>query len=257
MRWLLLAAALVAKPALAQEREFCAERPGLNTPACTAEPGHGYVETSLANWTLERQGHDRTDTLLVADTLVRVGIGKAAEARIGWTPFGHVRERGQGTTDGVGDVTLGLKANLLHPDGDKLALAVLPYVTLPVGRTPVGAGDWAAGVLLPVTFELSDTVSLAGTPEIDAAVDEDGHGRHVQFGSAAGLSIDLTDAVTVEPEVELLRDDDPGGHRTEALASLALAVKLGERLQLDVQGAAGLNRDSPDVQLLGGVAARF
>lgn len=247
----------VLHPIVTVQRDFCPERPGLNTPACTIAPGRFQIETSLADWTIDRQGADRTDTVLAADTLVRIGIADAVEARIGWTPFAHRYERGGGTADGVGDVTLGLKANLRHPAGDGLSIAVLPYVTLPVGRSPIGAGDWGGGVLLPVTYELSDAVQLEGTGEVDAAVDENGDGRHLAYSATAGVGVDLTDALTLTGEAQVERDDDPAGHTTQALAALSLAVKAGDHLQFDLSGIAGLNRASPDVELQGGVAVRF
>ena len=257
MTRLILLAALLSAPALAEERDFCPERPGLNTPPCIVDAGHLSVETSLADWTIDKQGGDRTDTVLIADTLLRIGVTDAVEARIGWTPFGHQYERGAMAVDRVGDVTLGLKASLLHPDGKGLSIAVLPYVTLPVGRPPIGAGDWGGGVLLPLSYDLSDAVQVAATGEVDAAVDGDGDGRHLAYSGTAGLNFQLTDALTLTGEAQVERDRDPGGHATHALASVSLAVKAGKNLQFDVQCDAGLNRDTPDFEVLGGVAARF
>lgn len=259
----MLAAALLAAGAWAQEgRDFCPERPGLDTPACTVEPGRVSVETSFADWTVDRQGPSRTDTLLVADTSVRIGVSDRLEARLGWTPFGHVRERDRtaGTVDRadrVGDVTLGFKANLSHPDGEGTALALLPYVSLPVGRTPVGAGDWGAGLLAPMSFDLGADLRLDATPEIDAAVDDDGRGRHLAYGAAAGVEWSVSDAITLVGEAQLIRDREPGDHHDEALGSVAVAWRLRPDLQVDAQAVAGLNRDSPDLQLVTGFAVLF
>ncbi|MEG8033472.1 transporter [Sphingomonas aurantiaca] len=131
--------------AAAQEREYCPDRPGIDTPACTIAPGRISVETSLADWTRDDQPGSREDNILFGDTLVRVGVSDTIEARIGFTPFGHNRMRdstGVESVDGIGDVSLGMKANLLHPDGSDLSVSVLPFVTLPVGRSSIGAGDW-------------------------------------------------------------------------------------------------------------------
>lgn len=267
MRWLVLPALLAAAPAGAQgaaadhaERDYCPERPGLNTPPCIIDRGRVSVETSLADWTLDRSGGDRADTVLIGDTEVRIGLSDAVEAQLGWTPFGIDRERGAGVVDrttGVGDVTLGLKANLAHPDGDGFSVAVLPYLTLPVGRTGVGAGDWGVGALLPLSYDLSDVATLEATPEVDAAVDEDGHGRHLAVGGAAGLALKPADAVTLTGEVRLERDRDPAGHETHALAALSAGVMAAKNLQFDVLGAAGLNHSSPDVEVYGGVSVRL
>jgi hypothetical protein len=264
MKWPIAAAALVVgTPAAAQDlRDYCPDRPGLGTPACTIDKGHVSVETSVADWTLDKQADSRTDTLLIGDTTVRVGVADNVELRVGWTPFGHERTRDRITgaidsRDRVGDVSLGAKINLLNPDGDKLSIAVLPYATLPVGRSPIGAGDWGAGLVLPVTYELTDALSLEAVPEVDAAVDEDGDGRHLQYSAVGGLSYKLSKAVTLTGEGQVIRDNDPEDHATQALAALSVAWQAKDDLQFDVQGNAGLNHAAPDVELIAGIAKRF
>ncbi len=257
---LLSFAALHATSASAQDREYCPERPGLDTPACTIAPGKISVETSIADWTRDDQPGSREDNILFGDTLVRVGVSDTIEARIGWTPFGHDRMRdstGVDSVNGVGDVSLGMKANLLNPDGSGISVSVLPFVTLPVGRSSIGAGDWGAGFLVPVTYEISDTVSLDLTPEIDAAVDQDGNGRHLAYSSTAGLAFKVAKDFTLTGEVQALRDNDPDQHATQALAALSLAWMANDDLQFDILGAAGLNDDTPDARVYAGISRRF
>ncbi|MBN8814260.1 MAG: transporter [Sphingomonas sp.] len=259
---MMLAAMLIAAPAMAQDkpRDYCPARPGLGTPACTIDPGRVSVETSLGDWTLDKQGGDRTDTILIGDTLVRVGLTDTIEVQIGWTPLGIVRERSGGVVDRatrVGDVTLGLKANLANPDGSGFSVAVQPFVTLPAGRQPVGAGDWGAGVVVPLTFDLSKAVNVEFVPEVDAAVNGSGRGRHFAASAVVGIGIQLNDKLTVELENQILRDDDPAGKTTQDLAALSFAYKAGDNLQFDIGGIAGLSRDAPDIELLAGVSRRF
>ncbi|MBD8620281.1 transporter [Sphingomonas sp. CFBP 13728] len=253
-------AALYATGASAQEREYCPERPGIDTPACTMAPGKISVETAIADWTRDDKPGSREDNILFGDTLVRVGLSDTIEARVGWTPFGHDRMRddtGVDTVNGIGDVSLGLKANLHDPDGSGFSVAVLPFVTLPVGRSSIGAGDWGTGFLVPVTYELSDTLSLDLTPEIDAAVDQDGNGRHLAYSAAAGLAYKLNKDFTLTGEMQALRDDDPEGHATQTVAALSLAWAASEDLQFDVLGAAGLNDHTPDARVYAGISRRF
>ncbi len=254
--------ALIASPALAQDRDFCPERPGLDTPACIVDRGRVSVETAVVDWTLDRQPDSRSDTILVADTLVRVGVTDTVEARIGWTPYGHRRDRDRqtGAIDRVGqsgDVSLGLKASLLHPDGSDLAIAALPYVTLPVGGSRIGAGAVGAGFLLPVTYQLSDAVQLDATPEVDAQPNEDRPGRHVQYSAAGGATLKVSKAVSFAAEAQVIRDDDPDAHATQALAALSVAWQPRDNWQFDVFGIAGLNHAAPDVELSAGISRRF
>lgn len=262
MRTFLYLAVLIAAPAAAQDRDLCADRPGLGTPPCTVAPGKVMVEVGLVDWTLDRQPDTRTDTLLAGDTLVRFGVADHAELRIGWTAFGHVRERDRltgaiDTMAGVGDVTVAANRNLVNPDGSGTSISLLPYATLPTGGSAIGAGDWGAGMLIPVSVELGGGVKLGLTPEIDAAVDDDRHGRHLAYGSVVGLGVDLSDAVSAAGEAQVIRDRDPGDHSTQALAGLSLGWQPGRDTQLDVGTNIGLNRASPDVELYVGVARRF
>ena len=110
---------------------------------------------------------------------------------------------------------------------------------------------------MPLSYDLTKTVNLEVVPEIDAAVDQDGLGRHFAASTVVGLGFDLTDKLTLEVEGQMLRDDDPSGKSTQELASVALAYKANENLQLDIGGVAGLNRDAPDVELYAGVSRRF
>ncbi|WP_293882397.1 transporter [Sphingomonas sp.] len=253
--------ALVATSAQAEPelRDFCADRPGLNTPPCTVDPGHVVVEVGLGDWTLDRQPDARTDTIIAGDLLVRYGLDATTEIQLGWTSYGHVRVRDNATgaiskVARTGDVLLSVRKSLAGPDGK---VAIQPFVTVPVGHTPVGAGDWGAGVLLPIGFDLVKGIQIAFTPEVDAAVDSDGSGRHLAYGSVAGLTEALTKKINLTEEISATRDEDPSGHTTQALASLSLAYQPGKNSQFDVGTVLGLNRNSPDVEVYFGVARRF
>ncbi|MBS0479551.1 MAG: transporter [Proteobacteria bacterium] len=257
-----LAALIVAVPAAAQDklRDYCPDRPGIGTPACITDAGHVSVESALVDWTLDKEAGGRTDTVVIGDTLVRIGLTDTIEAQVDWTPVGFVRGRAGGAVSRaarVGDVTLGLRANLAGPDGKGLSVALQPFVTLPVGRAPVGAGDWGAGLVVPVTYDLSDKVNVQFAPETDAAVDQDGRGRHLAVSAVVGIGYALTDRLALEAEGEVKRDDDPAGAATRERAGLSLAYKANDNLQLDVGGVAGLSRNAPDVELYAGISRRF
>ena len=261
-RLILPAILLVTAAAPATARDLCPDRPGLGTPACTLDPGRIQVEIGMMDWTLDRQPDSRTDTILAGDTLLRIGIDQQTEAQIGWTAYGHVRTRDRMTgavdrADGTGDVTLAIRRNLANPDGSGLAIALQPYVTLPIGGSAIGAGDWGAGLIAPVSYDLAGGLQLALTPQVAAAVDSDGNGRHLMYGSVLGLGFDLSDAVGATVELAAYRDSDPAGHTTQALAGLSFGWQPGDDSQLDAGVNLGLNRDTPDIELYFGITRRF
>ena len=260
---LLAAAALltVAGPARAGRlRDLCPDRPGLGTPACTMDPGHVMVELGLGDWSLTRQGGEREDDLSTGDLLVRYGLGSSLELQLGWTAYSHVRTR-SGTTvahrSGAGDLFVALRRNLSNPDGSGFSAALMPYATLPTGRDGIGAGDWGAGLLVPMSYRLDRLVTLDLTAEADAAVDADGHGRHFAYSAIAGVDLNLTDRIGAAAELEVARDEDPAGHATQALAGLSLDWSPNDDVQFDVGTNVGLNREAPDVEVYFGVARRF
>ncbi|MEG3088605.1 transporter [Sphingomonas sp. PB4P5] len=258
----LFLSAAIAAPALAEERDYCPSRPGLGTTPCTISPGKISVETALVDWTRDDNSDAREDTILVGDTQIRFGVTDTVELQAGWTPFGHVRTRdkvagGVDSANRVGDAYLGFKANLVSPDGSGFSAAVSSFATLPVGRMPTGAGDWGAGLLAPISYDLNDTLNLQFTPELDAAVDEDGNGRHLAYSGVAGLGIKLSEQLTTTLEVQLLRDRDPAEKTSQALAGVSLGYMVGDDLQLDCGINAGLNRQSPDTEMYLGISRRF
>ena len=264
MKHALLLLGLIAAPARAQadEPRFCPNRPDLGASPCTTRPGQVQFEMSGPDWELDDAADARTDTVTVGDLVARFGLGPHTEAQVSWTPYGHVRTRGKATgavevVSGVGDVRLAVRQNLRNPDGKGFGYALEPFVTLPVGREPIGEGDWGAGVVLPVSYDLGEAANLAFTGTAEALPDGDGDGRHLSLTGIVGLGGDLSERVTVVGELSVQRDDDPSGHRTLALAVGSVAWQPARTWQLDLLVAAGLNRDTPDLRLVAGGAVLF
>lgn len=257
---LLLAALSTAAMADPSERALCPARPGLATPPCIVDQGHVLAELGLADWTLDRQGADRSDRIVAGDLSLRFGVSARSEVEVGLTSFGAVRSRSNGVVSrahGLGDMTLAFKHSLRSPDGSGFSVAVQPFVTLPTGGSAIGAGDWGAGLIVPVGASLGKSVSLELTPEIDAAVDADGTGRHVALSAVEGVSFSLTPSLSSAVEVQEVHDADPSGHQEHVLAGLALAWQPSAHWQLDVGSVAGLDHASPGVELYVGISRRF
>jgi hypothetical protein len=256
----ILAALIVAAPAMAQDRDYCPARPGLGDTSCTISTGRVSVESGLADWQRDASGGDRTDTITLGDTLVRIGVGESSEVDFGWTPYVRQRDRSGGSVTkaaSTGDVTVAVRQNLRHPDGSGFSIALLPFATLPVGGSAGGAGDWSAGLEVPVSFDLGKGFSLQSTALIAAAVDADRHGRHFAVSEVAGLGIDLSKSVAMTLELEAVRDEDPAGTSDRGYAGVSFAWGVSDNLQLDVGGNAGLNRDAADAEIYAGISRRF
>ncbi len=254
---MMLAAPAYAQPAAEEEEsDICADRPGLASSTCVVEKNKVQVELAI-DWSFQKDGDARTDTLLAGDTVVRVGVDERTEVQLGWTAFGHVRDRvGQAVTrdDSVGDAFVGVRRSLYETD--KFAVALQGRFFLPIGGSAIGAGDWGAELLVPLTFSAGE-IDLALTPSIAAAADADRRGRHLAYGLTAGAGFNLSKKLSAVIDLALARDEDPLGHSTEALAALALAYLINNNLQIDAGAVIGLNEDSADLELYVGAAQRF
>jgi len=261
----LLALTVLAMPAAVAAQEagprFCPNQPSLESSACTTEPGRVQLEVSAVDWTLDRQRGERENTLLFGDFQARFGVGPTTEVQVSWTPYGRVRTRegagGAEKQEGVGDVRLGLRQNLRNPDGKGLSYGVEPFVVLPAGGSALGDGTWSAGVILPVTYDVVEGVTLGVTGELDALADEDRHGRHFGANLVSGVAVDLSDTLSVTAEGEWLKDNDPAGHEHRWLAATGIQYRYSRTRALFAEAIAGLNRSAPDVQLYAGIAALF
>jgi hypothetical protein len=223
------------------------------------DSGHFDVELGVADWTLDRTTGSRTDTIEAGQLLVRIGLADSLEAQIGWTAFGHVRARSAGSVErasGIGDLTFALRRNLMNPDGSGLSLAVMPFATLPAGGPAIGAGEWSAGLLVPLSYDVGAGAQIGLTGQVEAAADGDRDGRHLAWGGVAGLSVPLSDSLGATFEIAATRDEDPSGHSMEWLAGLSAGWMANENFQLDAGANLGLRR-APDVQLYLGVSRRF
>ena len=261
MRCFLLALPLVliAVPTAAKADDFCADRPGLGTPACTMPTGQVMAEVGLLGWDHLADPSSVEDDLTYGDLLVRVGLDDRTELQVGLGGYSANRSRdrlsgGLTRQSGLGDLSLGLRRSLSGPGGP---VALQVTVTMPSGHSGIGAGDWGASALLPMGVELPAGFEFDVTPEVDAAVNASGSGRHLAWGGVAGLGHAVGTKVSMEAEIGAWRDNDPAGHATDARGALSLAWQAGKDWQLDLEGDVGLTAAAPRHSLMVGIAHRF
>ena len=254
--------ALLADPASAQElRDLCADRPGAGTPTCTVDRAHFQVEVGAFSAERDRQSATVTDTYSAADIELRFGITDRAEIQAAVSPFITVRERHRITGDvqrtrGAGDLTLAFRQSLGNPEG--LSFALQPYVTAPTGSRSIGADAWQYGLIVPLAVDLTPDIGLALTGQIAAAPDLDGSGQHVTYSAVLGLSRGFG-PLSLGVELTASVDDDPAGATTQSTLELSGSWIPPTRpsLQLDAGLSAGLNDDTPDLAIYGGLSRRF
>ncbi|WP_133254924.1 transporter [Phenylobacterium hankyongense] len=242
-------------------RPLCADRPGKATPPCIVDVGRLQVEVGLVDAAFQRQAGQHDDAYTLGQFELRTGISRRTEVEIGWTPWSIQRTETAGVRSrqaGVGDLSLGFRTALTDPDKDGLAVSLEPFVTAPTGTHGQGAGGWQGGLLLPMSGPLIKDVSFGFTPEVAVVRNAAGGGTHVAWSGAFGISHAFGPA-NVGLEVWGGVDEDPAATTTMASldATAAWTPAATPDLQLDAGVNAGLNRNTPDVELYVGVARRF
>jgi outer membrane putative beta-barrel porin/alpha-amylase len=258
---IVLAVLGLATAAAAQERPLCADRPGKDTAPCVLDAGRWQVEMG-ATGSFQRQDGVSTQAWDAGEINVRHGLTPTFELQLVWTPFNMVRthERAGGTSRATGsdDLVFAVRKNLRNPDGSGTSIAIQPYVSAPTGARGIGAGRWAGGLAAPLSFELDDAVGLSLTPEVDLVPDADGSGSHLAWANVVSISRGFG-PVELSAEVWGQVDDDPSGASTQASFDLAAAwtPEPLPDVQFDVGVNLGLTADTPDVEVMAGVAKRF
>ncbi len=253
---------MLAFPAAATHaapREFCPDRPDRANPPCVIEPGRIEAEASLVDWSLTRAPGTRQDQFLTGDFLVRTGLSRTIEARLGFTSYGFTRQRDPGGVtrqQGIGDVSLGVRWNLAHPDGNGASIALQPTFTLPTGGNAIGAGTWNFALALPASADLGGGFQLGFTPQVAAAANPDRRDRHLAYSAAFVLGHAVTRALAASVELYGSRDEGAGS-ADRASADAALALRVAPDTQLDVGAYIGLTPDTPDIEAIVGIARRF
>ena len=244
-----------------QLRAFCADRPGQATLPCTVDQGHFQLETAVVDATYDRSGGLVTDTYLLGDPTLKLGLAKRTDVEVSLAPYEVVRTHVPGsgaiqTLYGPGDLTLALKQNVFGDYRGPLATAVEPFLTLPTGRSGIGDGGVEGGVLLPVAFGFKSAV-LNLNAELDLRRDATGRGVHPEEVEIINVAWSLPANLGLTTELYARERQDPAGAVTETSADLALALGIPKDLQLDVGVNFGMNPQTPAVEGYCGASKRF
>ena len=252
--------ALASAAAAADEQPICADRPGKATSACTVPAGHWQIETGFADWTLQKSEGERDTSLLIGQTFLKYGVSSSADLELELTPFERATSRIGGlheSASGFGDVDVLYKQRVSSADAPAQVI-VMPYVKAPTARRSLGNGKWEGGVLFPIGYSIGKSpFSIGATPEIDWAADADGRGHHASMEQVVSLGWQATDKLNLSAELWGQWDWDPSGTTRQYSADAAAAYLLSNDIQLDAGANFGLNRNTPDVELYGGMSVRF
>ena len=260
----LLGLASTAPAATDEPAAICADRPSKASATCVVDPGVFQLETDLGNYTRLRLDGTTTETWLVTNPTIKLGIAKDVDVEANIAPWEVIRTRnpdGSTSTErGVGDLYLRAKWNFLPAGDGRLSASVLPYLKVPTARRGIGNRAVEGGVVVPVSYQLTDSLVVSTAPEFDALKDADstGHNRHhLNTAQLVNVGYALPHDVTVSGELWGDWNVDPSGTVRQYSADIAAAWAVRKDLQVDVGLNFGLNRITPRLQAYFGIAQRF
>ena len=240
---------------------ICTDRPTKSNAACSVDEGHFQYETDLFNGAFTRTGGVSTDTYLVTNPTLKYGLTKTIDLEVNVAPYEVVRTSdkfgGRSTVGGIGDLYLRLKYNFYNSADGKLSVAIIPYVKAPTARQGIGNGAVEGGAILAVDYKLTDQITFAIVPEVDAFKDTTGEGRHVNTAQLINVGYSLPNNVTVYAELWGDWNFDPAGTIHQYSADVAVAWGFAKYLQFDAGINFGLNSSTPAVQPYFGVSQKF
>jgi hypothetical protein len=245
-------------------RPMSPDRPDTTESPYTVDAGHVQLEASFVDYTFDdRTGaREETETWVFGATNLKLGLTNNIDLQFvfdAWTNTNTFDETGAGGSsraDGFGDVQLRAKINLFGNDGGDWAMAVMPWIQLPVGEDELSSDHVEGGLIIPLATELPGGWSLGVMGEVDFVYDEDDDDYDTELLHTLALGHDLVGDLAgyVEYIGVLTTDSD-----TDYIAVLGagLTWALNDDVQLDVGANFGLTRSADDVQVFTGITWRF
>ena len=253
-----LAAGLIGTygPAEGQEvenvPEFITDRPDQTESSAVLPRGYFQIETGL---TYSDEGSE-SRTLEYPGTLVRIGLAKRLELRLGTQGF--VSEFEGDETTGYGDSEIGAKIYLWRERGRRPEAALLASVSVPTGNSAFSTRHADPSFRFLFSHTLTETVSLAynigAAWETIATTSGSATLSDLEYTLAAAFA--LTDRIGAFAELFGATPLSAGGG-TAISADGGFTYLLRPNIQLDVELGAGITDDAPDWFLTAGVSFRF
>lgn len=217
----------------------------------TVARGAWLVESDLVAgvWdrTTIRGENQRAREIIVAPVLVSTGVTDHVDVQVGFDGWSESRHTVDGQTErvaGWGDVWVRSKWNFWGEEETGPALAVLPYVKLPVADRMIGNGEVEGGVALLYGQPLGEVTWLAASVSGDSLHSEV-RGRAEQFvaGVVVGKALAARTSLYAEVVVEWLAAADSA---VPVLGGFGLTRSVAPGLTLDFEVMVGLTGEAAD-----------
>jgi hypothetical protein len=189
-------------------RELSADRPDRTDCPFTVDAGHFQIEWDFANLTYNEpnseRGNVRSTALEVAPMNVKVGLLNNLDFQLVYTPYRWEKNENRDTgvierSSGFDGITPRLKANLAGNDGGFFALALLPFIKLPLRSGQTGNGSTEGGLAIPYAFDIPDW-DLGFQTTFHCDQNAAGSGHHTEFDNSVSIGHSLIGKLSLSAE---------------------------------------------------------
>lgn len=236
-------------------RDLATDRPDMTESPYTVPNGRMQLEVQL--FSIGRDDKTGTESGQVMGVNLKRGLSSTLDLQLVTDLLAFEGPTvGPGETEtGGGDLTIRLKWNLQGNDVDGVALALMPYVTLPTGSDAFTSDGLEAGLIVPVAFLLPSDISAGIMAEADILRDGDGSGSHLEGLATATVGRSIAGPVGGFAELTARARPRPDW-RAEATLNLGTTAALGPDTQLDAGTQIGLTEVAEDWRLFLGFSIR-
>ncbi len=245
-------------------REMSADRPDKTDSPFTVDAGHFQVEMDLANLTYDGRDSSGTNGPLtsveVAPMNLKVGLLNNLDFQLLYTSYRWERTEDPqtGTTQrasGFDGITPRLKLNLVGNDGGFFALALIPFVKVPVVTGHVGIDSVEGGLAIPYAFDIPGwDVGLQSTIHFNRS--KNGGGYIEEFDNSVSIGHSLFGPLSVAVEFFGSVSTEPGVGWVGTVDTW-LTYQVNENLRFDGGVYIGLTGAAEDWHPFIGLTWRY
>jgi hypothetical protein len=191
------------------------------------------------------------DARQLGATLVRVGLSRRFELRLGWEGWLDEKvtfDSERDSEEGAGDAVVGAKVKLREGEGLSPAMALLVHSSVPIGDAAFTTDRFDSSFRLSVSHDLEGGIGLGYNVGVETASSDTEGGDHSTLATAiytisAGIPAGERLGFFVEAFGEIgLSADGPPANSLDAGATYLLRPDL----QLDAAAGVGISDAAPD-----------
>ena len=245
--------------------------PDLNEPLVTDRPdfteasttvGRGVAQLEMGyTYVYQNSGGTSTRTSSIGEPLLRYGILEDwLEFRIQVFPIEQrtVMPGTSNTTAGMEDMYLGMKVGLTPQEEWLPEMALIPQMFVPAGAEAFTREQVLPGVNWIYAWEINDSISTAGSTQINRAVDDTTMHAYILLAQSWTIAYSLTDTLGAYTEWFALIRSSANTDQTKHFVNGGFTYLISDDIQFDVRAGMGLNNAADGDYFLGtGLSIRF